>query len=97
MRNTKYIFDHTDKILRVVHVEDVEPHIDECTNDRVSLNNGFSKSKNWRKIGSIPNIILDKWFQEGFNALENSPEARRELRRRLNNGFEKFRTVDKRV
>lgn len=74
----------------------MEPHLDLVKASQNNNPDGYSKSRLWRKIGSIPLIVIDKWFREGFNALENSPEARKELRRRLNE-HNKFRTVGKAV
>jgi hypothetical protein len=87
------IYDHKSNVLTKVITEDVEPVIDHATDIRNNHDNGFSKSRDFRKIGSIPLIILDQWFKEGFNALSNDPETGKEVKRRLNE-YNKFRTVD---
>lgn len=91
---TKTLYDHNSRVLKVLRVQDIESHIEEVKQAKLDNPKGTSKSKVWRRIGSIPCIVVDKWLSEGFNPFENSPEARRELRRRLNE-FSKFRTVDK--
>jgi hypothetical protein len=101
VRQTRYIFDHNENVLSVHHVEDVGDHIDLVANERNSLRNGFSphgkKDGGWRKIGSIPMIILDQWFKEGFNPFRGDPkEISKEVKRRLNE-MSKFKTVDKQL
>jgi hypothetical protein len=74
--------------------EDVEPLLDRVARERNDNPTGFSPSGNWRKIGEIPLIVIDRWFHEGFNAFDGNNAA--ELKRRLNE-FSKFRTTDKPV
>ena len=98
--NEKFFFEHFangSHIMRIQRTQDVEPNIDQVTEDRNNLNNGWSKKGHFRKIGSIPMIIVEQvWREKGINLVENSPEARREVRRILNE-FNKFRSVDKPV
>jgi len=73
--------------------EDVEPVIDETTEFRNSARNGFSKSGNWRKIGSLPLIVVEQWMREkGIDLMAKGNE--RYVRQALNE-MSKFRTVDK--
>lgn len=41
-------------------------------------------------VAEIPNIIVEKWRQEGFNIFDPSPEVQRELRRRLDDPDNKW-------
>jgi hypothetical protein len=76
-------------------VEDVEPLLDENANLRNSGANGFSKSRNWREIGSIPCIVVEKILREhGVNIMDGSPEAQKYIRKFLSNN-KKFMTVDR--
>jgi hypothetical protein len=68
--------------LHVRYVEDVEPIMDDLSALRGT--NGFSKSRNWRKIGSIPAIMIEKELREtGHNLMDTSPEGQKYLRRWL--------------
>ena len=96
-RRTEYSYDHSLDRLYIRHTEDVEPVVDEVRDDVNYLDNGFSRSRNWRKIGSIPMMVVEQVLREkGINLLENSPEARKEARKILNE-YNKFRSVDKPV
>lgn len=77
----------------IKRTEDVEPVIDEVTEYRNATRNGFSKSKNFRKIGSIPMIIIHQWLTEkGIDLMAKGNE--KYVRQALNE-MTKFRTVDK--
>ena len=96
-RKSDYIFDHETGRLYVQHTEDVEPIINDVTAIRNDGNNGFSHKRHFRKIGSIPLVVVEHVLRtRGINLMEDSPEARREVRKILNE-FSKFRTTDKPV
>jgi hypothetical protein len=95
VKRERVLYDHNENVLYRHYVEDVEPHIDLVAAQRSHLNNGFAPHKrdaNYRKIASIPMIVLDQWFREGFNAFDKNNA--KELKRRINE-YNKFRTVDK--
>ena len=73
--------------------EDVEPVIDDVTAFKNSSRNGFTASKNFRKIGSIPLIVIHQWLTEkGIDLMD--PANEKHIRQALNE-MTKFRTVDK--
>ena len=75
--------------------QDIEPVLEENLAHRNAGNNGYGKSRNWRKIGSIPCIVVEKILREhGVNIMENSPEAEKYIRKFLQLN-PKFMTVDK--
>lgn len=75
------------------HTDDVEPVIEEAKLHRDNTRNGFSKSGNWRKIGSIPLIVVHQWLAEkGIDLM--APGNEKYVRQALNE-MSKFRTVDK--
>ncbi len=77
----------------IKYTEDVEPVIEDVTEERNSRRNGFGKSKNWRKIGSIPLIVVHQWLVEkGIDLM--APGNEKYVRQALNE-MSKFRTVDK--
>lgn len=75
--------------------EDIESLLEENAEARSRGNNGYGKSRLWRKIASIPCIVVEKILrEEGVNILDGSPEAERYIRKFLQDNY-KFRTVDK--
>jgi len=77
----------------IKRTEDVEPVIDEVTEFKNETRNGFSKSRNWRKIGSIPLIVVEQWIREkGIDLM--APGNEKYVKQALNE-MSKFRTVDK--
>lgn len=94
-RNSYEFFDQATGVFYIKHVEDVEPLLDENQADKNNGTNGFSTGRTYRKIGSIPMIVIEKVLREyGINLLDGSEEARKYCREflRKNN---KFMTVDK--
>jgi len=93
-RHSREVWDH-ERGLIVHQWQDVEPLLEENHADRTSGNNGYSKSRVWRRIGSIPNIVIDEYMRKtGTNLLDGSPDAQKGLRKLLQEHY-KFRTVDK--
>lgn len=79
--------------MTIRRTEDVEGVIEDATNYRNSASNGFSQSRNWRKIGSLPLIIVQKWLTEkGIDLM--APGNEKYVRQALNE-MSKFRTVDR--
>lgn len=77
----------------IKYSEDVEPIIEQVKEDREVRRNGFGKSGNWRKIGSIPLIVVHQWLVEkGIDLM--APGNEKYVRQALNE-MSKFRTVDK--
>jgi len=62
-------------------VEDVEPVLDDLRLEQHMNPGGWNASRTWKKVGSIPLVILDQWFAEGFNAL--APGNEKEVMKRL--------------
>ena len=93
---TIHSFDHTENKMYIKRVEDVEPLLDENAYARNHQgNNGFGKSRLWRKIGSIPCIVVEKILREkGINILDGSPEADKYIVEFLQKN-PKFMTVNK--
>lgn len=78
----KRIIENADS-LTIVNEEDVEANLDsnkELYNDQ---DKGWSKSREFRRVAHIPNILIEKWLiEEGVNVL--LPENKQWLRRKLN-------------
>jgi len=88
-------FDHSNGILYTKRSEDVEPLLDELAEERNSGRNGFSVGRNYRKIGSIPLIEVERVLREkGINLMANTKEAHAEVKKYLAE-HKKFMSVDK--
>ena len=95
MKQTFEKYDHNEDRLYIQHVEDVEPLLDENKEVKNSGTNGYSESRLWRKIGSIPLIVAEKILREhGVNILDGSAESRKYIREFLQKN-PAFMTVDK--
>jgi hypothetical protein len=67
--------------MHVRRSQDVEAILDE--NKRLaSLNDGYSPSRDFRRVASIPMTVIEQWMKEGINIFDrNCDEA---IRRKLN-------------
>lgn len=62
--NTGIDYDPVDDEAMIVHQQDCEPTLQlnkQLYNDGT---NGYGPTREWRRIASIPNIILEKWLKE---------------------------------
>jgi hypothetical protein len=81
--------------LIVRQTQDVEALLEENHADRTSGNNGYSAGRTLRRIGSVPNIVVDEFMRvTGINLFDGSQEAQKGWRKLLNE-YPKFKTVDK--
>jgi hypothetical protein len=87
-------FDHDTNTLYVQETEDVESVLEDNAEERNSGRNGFSVERSFRKIGSIPLIMLDDAFRKGINPFNGSPEGQKWIREFLQNN-PKLMTVDR--
>lgn len=63
------------------HTQDVEPILDQ--NKRLATaDDGYSPSRDMRRVASIPNIVVLQWLAEGVDIFD--PNDRAEVKRRLN-------------
>lgn len=85
MRVRKEHYDHNEKKLFIQTIEDVEPILEENAIHRAAGNNGFSKERTFRKIASIPLILVEKWMREdGVNVFKlRGEEGEKYIRRKL--------------
>ena len=84
--------------LTVKNTQDVNPILKK-NKELYNLNNGYSKSKDLKRVASIPNICLAIWAKE-YNGTNNwfaIPEVERKkiLKTKLNsNEYRYFRTAE---
>lgn len=88
--------DRVDGKMYIKRFEDIEPVLEENAYARNHQgNNGYGKSRLWRKIGSIPCIVVEKILREkGINILDGTPESDKYVREFLQKN-PKFMTVNK--
>ena len=86
-------YDADNDRLTIRKVEDVENHLDAVRREKNENPDGMSRSRTWRKIGSIPMTLAHKWLvEDGFDCMD--PNNAKAVLRKLNE-FNKLRTVDK--
>jgi hypothetical protein len=57
---------------------------------------GYSPSREFRRVASVPNVVVEQWLNEGINIFD--PDHWPEIRRRLNDPDNRFlRTAPGRV
>lgn len=57
---------------RMEHVQDVEPIL-KRNRALASLNDGYSPSRELRRVASIPNVLIEKWLvEEGINVFDEN-------------------------
>ena len=62
--------DHEDGTYTVHSSQDVEPILD-LNKAMANHNDGYSPSRELRRVATIPNILINKWLvEEGWNALD---------------------------
>jgi hypothetical protein len=92
----EFIVDEAEKRLIARFTQDVEPNLD-LNKALYNSNDGYSRSREIRRVASIPLVIVEKWMNEdGINVYnKNHREA---VRRKLNsNEYLWLRTAPGRV
>lgn len=82
-------------------VQDVEPILERNKALR-DHDDGWNESRDGRRLGSVPYIVIMQWLKEGFDPLGlvsgggmNDPANVTELKRRLNSSdYQKLRTSE---
>lgn len=92
---TRWQYDECDATGYVVRSQDVEPYL-EANKTLYTADDGYSPSRELRRVASIPLIIIEQWMKEGVNIFDNNCQA--EIKRRLNDPANLFlRTAPGRV
>lgn len=88
-------FDDGTKTFYINEIEDVEPLLDSLKDYRNHHDpRAYKKTHaNWRPLCTIPNIIIDKWFREGFNVL--GPGGAEEAVKRVKRDYPYLLAVNK--
>jgi hypothetical protein len=100
VQQTSYIQDSNGSLV-IKNTQDVELVLKK-NKELYNLNNGYSKSKDLKRVASIPNICLTIWAKEynGTNNWFGIPDVERKkiLKKKLNsNEYRYFRTAEGKI
>lgn len=92
---TRWQYDESAGVGVVHRIQDVEPIL-EANKALYTSGDGYSPSRELRRVASIPAIVVEQWMQEGVNIFDHN--CRAEIKRRLNDPVNLFlRTAPGRV
>lgn len=66
--------EHTDT-LGLQRTQDVEPIL-ERNKALYNLDDGYSPSREWRRVASIPLVIVEQWYKAGINIFDDNHHER---------------------
>jgi len=78
---TEFHADALDDAVTIRRVQDVEPIL-ERNKALYSLNDGYTPSRDLRRVASIPLSVIEEWMKEGINIFD--PNCAAAIRRKLN-------------
>ncbi len=56
----------------------------EANKAQATHNDGYTKDRSWRRVATIPLIIIEKWKnEEGWDALSSDPDCQKKLAAKL--------------
>lgn len=92
---TRWQYDESEAVGVIHRIQDVEPILEE--NKRLmTLNDGYSPSRELRRVATIPQVVVEQWMKEGINIFDKN--CREAVRRKLNDPENLFlRTAPGRV
>ena len=73
-------YDHTTDQLVIRRTQDCNPIL-EHNKEQALWTDGYTPSREMRRVAQIPNIIVEQWMKEGVNIFDDNcwPEIRRRL------------------
>ena len=78
----RYWRDNHDDTFTICTTQDLTATLDYCR-DAYNLNDGYSETREFRRVGFLPDILVMKWLQEeGWNAYD--PDCEEKLLRKIN-------------
>ena len=80
MIGTRFAWQPSTETLLVERVQDVEPIL-EHNKKLYSLNDGYSPSRELRRVASIPLVVVEQWMKEGIDVYNRDhwPAVKRKL------------------
>lgn len=67
----RFVYDAENDVLRHERTQDVQPFLEQ--NRRLQNDgDGYSQSRELRRIASIPNIVVEQWMQQGVNIFDEA-------------------------
>lgn len=101
LQKTTYINDEMDKKIAVKEEVNINPHL-QHNKQLLNLNDGYSKSRDLKRIASIPTIALSVWANE-YNGTSNWFGLPKEIQKKIlkqklnSNEFKYFRTAEGKI
>lgn len=80
MRQEAYIWDESKQKFKLVVIADYTPYVKENYFQRMQTDNGFSKKRTLRKIGSIPIDVLISMKEKGYEILRDGKKLKKFLK-----------------
>ena len=74
-------YDDVDDRFVIKSTQDVEPILRSNIDEQNDSNNGFTPSRDMRKIAEIPLVVVEQWLKDGVNIFDKNHE--KEVKRRL--------------
>lgn len=84
---TTWKYDEPSNGAIVVRSQDIEPYL-ERNKKLYTADDGYSPSRELRRVASIPAVIVEQWMREGVSIFDHN--AQDEIRRRLNDSENLF-------
>jgi hypothetical protein len=78
---TRWSYDAPTGTSIIERAQDVSPIL-EANKILYTADDGYSPSREFRRVATIPKIIVEQWMREGVNLFDKN--CRAEIRRRLN-------------
>lgn len=72
---TEVHYDEHDDSLTVNRVQDVEPILSR-NKALYNLDDGYTPSREWRRVASIPMVIVEMWLKAGINIFDDNHRER---------------------
>ena len=93
---TRFLYDETEERVVVQRRQDVEPILEHNKALANADDRGWSPSREWRRVATIPNVVVEQWMREGINVYD--PNDEKKVVERLNDpAWRYLRTAPGRV
>lgn len=93
---TEFFHDESDDKYIIKREQDIEPILNANKIAQNDGSNGYSKSRDLRRVASIPLVVIEQWMKEdGVNILAlTGDEKQKYFRRKLNDPDNKYFRTD---
>jgi len=94
--HTRFHYDDTTGAQTIERIQNIEPILNSNKREQTFSDNGYSKSRDLKKIASIPMVVIEKWMKDdGVNVLAlTGPERTKYFRKKLNDSDNRYLRTD---